>query len=234
MRPQGSRRIINNPDASRASQPDVAHAMRRAAALSIAVFLFGVPSRTAVPDEVRVPVAVPTLDRRTSPLSATVSDAPERALLARHAGGEPVLRTRLDAARGRLWLLGLGHVVVYDPGTLAVLWRVPLPAGSTAAFACPPDIALDASGTAFVANNVEPVVLALDVETRQVREYRLRLVGREQWDMGFARLYFASDGTLHAAASAGATFWRLDLVTGEAHESASERHVPDCASSEGP
>ena len=121
------------------------------------------------------------------------------------------LRAKPDAIRDRLWVLELDHVDVYDRQTDSLIHRVELPPWTVADFVCPPDIAFDRMGTAYISHNAEPKLWQIDPDTYQLKEHRLRLLQRESLDIGLTRLRFAADGTLFAGASLGGLQWRIDL-----------------------
>jgi hypothetical protein len=128
------------------------------------------------------------------------------------------LRVKADMTRKRIWVLTTDHVDVYDREMRRLIRRIELPAWSVAAFVCGPDIAFDRSGTAFISHNLEPKLWQLDPETFELKQHTIRLVDREQLDIGFGRLAFAADGTLFGVASTGGSLWRIDLAGARAHE----------------
>ena len=121
------------------------------------------------------------------------------------------LRVKPDATRDRLWVLDLGYVDVYDRRTDRLIQRIELPRWMVADFICPPDIAFDRMGSAYISHNVEPKLWQIDPDTFQLKEHRLRLLQREHLDIGLTRLRFSADGTLFAGASLGGLQWRIDL-----------------------
>ncbi len=121
------------------------------------------------------------------------------------------LRVKPDATRDRLWVLDLEFVDVYDKRTDTLIQRIALPPWTVANFVCPPDIAFDRTGTAYISHNVEPKLWQIDPDTFQLKEHRLRLLQRESLDIGLTRLRFSADGTLFAGASLGGLQWRIDL-----------------------
>lgn len=154
-------------------------------------------------------------------------------LLQNHQRGDlDVLRVREDAARRRLWVLTDRNVYVYDTAGRTLIRRIEMPNWSIAdaAFMCPPDIALDARGAAFVSNNVLPRLLEIDPVAFRTREHQLRLVSRKQWDVGFGGLAFAADGTLYALSAVAGSVFRIDLANRNAVEvAAAARASSACA-----
>ena len=141
-------------------------------------------------------------------------------------GGDEVLhdgfRIRRDAARNRIWLLGLDNVRVYDGQSKRLIRTIALPSWSVARLACDPDMVLDRSGSAIVSSNVQSRLWRVDADSFEVREHPITLQGRERWDVGFAALAIGVDGTLLALTSVSKSLWRIDLVKGSASMAAPE------------
>ncbi len=125
-------------------------------------------------------------------------------------------RIRRDAARNRIWLLGLDNVRVYDGQTKRLIRTIALPGWAVARFACDPDMVLDGSGSAIVSSNVQSRLWRIDADSLEVREHPITLQGRERWDVGFAALAVGADGTLLALTSVSKSLWRIDLSKGSA------------------
>ena len=131
---------------------------------------------------------------------------------------QQVLRVRVDASRNRLWVLGLGHVDVYDLAKKHLIQRILLPEWYVAELICQPDMAVDPSGTVFISHNLQPKLLQIHPDTFQLKEHVIRLVNKEHWDIGFGRLAFGADGTLFAATASGASLWSIDFGTASARQ----------------
>lgn len=145
-------------------------------------------------------------------------------------GDRQVLRVRVDAARDRLWVLGIEHVDVYDITQKRLIRRIPLPGWYVAELICPPDMALDRSGTVVISDNVQPRLWQVAGDTFQVTEHALRLVNREHVDIGFGGLAFAADGSLFGIAATGGSLWRIDLDSASARQVELGRFLPEaCA-----
>lgn len=125
------------------------------------------------------------------------------------------IRTMTDTVRGRLWVLGLEHVRVYDAVTKKLIRQVALPGWSVVGFACDPNLALDRSGSAFISSNVIPRIWRIDADSLQVKMHEISLEGRE-WDTGFGALAFAGDGTLYAVSSVMGSLWKIDVAKASA------------------
>lgn len=137
----------------------------------------------------------------------------------RGADGEVLhdgFRIRRDAARNRIWLLGLDNVRVYDGQSKRLMRTIALPSWSVARFACDPDMVLDGTGSAIVSSNVQSRLWRIDAENFDVSDHPITLLGRERWDVGFAALAVGVDGTLLALTSVSKSLWRIDLRKGSA------------------
>ena len=125
------------------------------------------------------------------------------------------LRIRKDAQHNRLWVLSLENVRVYDiaKNRRTLLRQIALPKWSVVPFdfACMPDMALDASGSAFISSNAQPKLLQIDADSFELKEHEIILRGKEQWDLGFGALAFAQDGTLLALSSPVGMLWSIDV-----------------------
>lgn len=121
------------------------------------------------------------------------------------------LRIKTDTARSRLWVLGLDNVRVYDTASKGLIRKIALPNWSTAHLVCPPDMALDPSGSALVSSNAQPRLARIDASSFELTEYEIRLHEKEQWDTGFGALVFGKDGALFAATSSTGSLWKVDL-----------------------
>jgi hypothetical protein len=146
----------------------------------------------------------------------------------RGADGEVLhdgFRIRRDAARNRIWLLGLDNVRVYDGQSKRLIRTIALPSWSVARLACDPDMVLDRSGSAIISSNVQSLLWRVDADSFEVREHPITLQGRERWDVGFAALAVGVDGRLLALTSVSKSLWRIDLVKGSASMTAPEAAV---------
>ena len=140
-------------------------------------------------------------------------------LLAKHLrSGQQALRVKADTVRGRLWLLSLQQVTVYEIKTGDMIKQIALPAWSLAGIQCAPDLILDASGDALISSNVEPRLWKIDATTFNMKEYAINMPGKENWDNGFGALAFAADGSLYAMSSFAGSLWRIELATSSASE----------------
>jgi hypothetical protein len=157
-------------------------------------------------------------------------------LLKAHEQGElRALRIKVDAARNRLWVLGLKHVFIYDILAKQLIRRVALPNGSIAGFVCSPDIALDRSGAAFIASNAESSLWKIDDDDFSLKPIEIALHAGANRDIGFGALTFASDGALYGLTAHEGSLWRIDVASWNATEvELSERLLDTCALSAPP
>jgi hypothetical protein len=156
---------------------------------------------------------------------------PYAALLKAHEQGEQrALRIKIDAVRNRLWVLGLNHVYIYDITGKQLVRRVALPNGSVAGFVCPPDMALNLSGAAIVAGNVESTLWKIDPEDFSIKAQDITLQADVNRSIGFGALTFAADGSLYAISAHEGLLWRIDFATLRGNEVAlSERLLNTCS-----
>ena len=139
---------------------------------------------------------------------------------ARHA-----LRMRADAARGRIWMLGLGyHVRVYDQRSKALLRHIRLPGWHVVKTPCMPDLILDRTGSAYVSSNVSPWIWQIDATSFQLWVHEVRMAGKEVLDVGFGALAFDRKGTLYGLAPSASSVWSIDVV--DAKATMIESHLP--------
>jgi hypothetical protein len=132
------------------------------------------------------------------------------------ATGRDSLRARTDTERGRLWVLGVDAVRVYDAASKRLIREVVLPNWSVGKFVCNPDLAIDGSGAAVISSNVQARLWRVDADSFEVKEREISLQGRERWDIGFGALAFAADGSLLGLVSTGGSLWKIDVDTGSA------------------
>jgi hypothetical protein len=145
------------------------------------------------------------------------------------APDETVLQARLDRAHDRMWVLRADRVEVYEHRTRRLLGRIALPGWSVGDLICGPDIAFAASGAAYISHNVEPRIWQVDPGSLVITEHAIRLVGRENLDIGFGRLSVEADGSLLGVAAVNGTRWKIDLASGNAVEVKRAAGAVDCS-----
>lgn len=146
---------------------------------------------------------------RSSPAGHSAGNT---ALLEAYGVGErDALRIRLDAARNRLWVLGIDDVRVYDTKKKQLARRIALPGWSVGLSVCMPDLALDRSGSAFISSNIQPRLWRIDAESFEVKAHEISLHEREMWDTGFGAIVFGADGTLFALTSSAGSLWKIAI-----------------------
>jgi hypothetical protein len=122
------------------------------------------------------------------------------------------LRVRADQQSGRAWVLGRETVSVHESLGGRELARVALPGWLFVDpdLACPPDLALDAAGDAYVSSNVVPVLWRIDGRSFEVTRIELALDADQDRDVGFSALSVAADGSLLAASTLAGSLWGID------------------------
>jgi hypothetical protein len=142
----------------------------------------------------------------------------------RPAGPDAKLQiVRVDSAQNRLWVLDRDAVVVHDNTNGRRLRRIVLPEWILVGnqYSCPPDLALDTSGAAFVSSNVMPVIWRIDPRSYEVTRIELALDSDNDKDVGFTALSFGRDGTLLAASAMSRSLWQIDTKAASARKIAS-------------
>jgi hypothetical protein len=138
-----------------------------------------------------------------------------------------ILRTDLE--RNRLWVLEREAISLHDNTSGRRLRRIVLPdwifVGKQ--YSCPPGLALDADGAAFVTSNVLPALWRIDPKRFEVTRLELALDSDTDKDVGFSGLAFAEDGTLLAAGSIAGSLWRIDTGAASARKIASYPSLRD-------
>ena len=80
---------------------------------------------------------------------------------------QPIMRSRNDPARGRLWILTSDDVEVYDTAQRRKMAHLEIPGWHWVhlPFACPPGVALGPRGEIVITSNVSPTLWRVDPET---------------------------------------------------------------------
>ena len=128
-------------------------------------------------------------------------------------GDKPVLRTQVDAARGRLWALTAEGVELYDAATRRKLAQIALPDWTWVGmqFACPPDLAIGPRGEAVISSNVVPTLWRVDPVSLAASKHDLALEEDSGKDVGITALVFsAQQGAYLAVSAAHGSLWRID------------------------
>ncbi|HET9664105.1 MAG TPA: hypothetical protein VFP00_07740 [Burkholderiales bacterium] len=127
------------------------------------------------------------------------------------------LRTTMDTARGRVWMLSLDNTVrIYDQRSKKLLREIALPDWLAVRTACMPNVIVDRSGAAFISSNVTPWIWRIDGETFDLKVHEISLRGREGLDVGFATLAFDSSGMLYGLAPSANWLWAIDMTRANA------------------
>ena len=129
---------------------------------------------------------------------------------AANASAAEPLRTVQDASRNRVWVLESDAVYLHE-GTQKRRFALSGWIYATEAYACAPDLALDAQGAAVVTSNVVPVVWRVEPGRGQVTKHELALDADADKDVGFSGLAYASDqGVFFAVSATYGSLWRID------------------------
>ena len=155
---------------------------------------------------------------------SNVSDPTQRPTAGRSGGADALseayaasegeaLRAKTDTARGRLWVLGLDSVRVYDAATKQPIRQIALPNWNVVRTVCDPDLILDRSGSALVSSNVQAKLYRIDADSFELKELEISLPGKEDWEVGFGALAYAAGGTLYALSSSTRFLWKIDVDT---------------------
>ena len=125
---------------------------------------------------------------------------------------------RTDDQRGRAWVLGRQTVSVHERLGGREVARVALPGWLFVDpdIACPPDLALDATGDAYISSNVVPVLWRINGKTFEVTRIELVLDADHDRDVGFSSLSVGADGRLLAASTVAGSLWGIDPRAGTA------------------
>jgi hypothetical protein len=130
-----------------------------------------------------------------------------------YRGEQPILRSQVDEIRGRIWVLTLGGVALYEASTGEEVAQISLPGWLWVGeqYSCPPDLAIGPSGEAVVSSNVVPTLWRIDPVTLAASEHRLMVDDENGKDIGFTGLvYSAKQGAYLAISAFQGSLWRID------------------------
>lgn len=131
------------------------------------------------------------------------------ALFAVSALAEP-LRTVQDPARNRTWVLETDAVYLHE-ATRTKRFALPGWVRVSDAYACRPDLAVDANGSAVVTSNAVPIVWRIDPQKPTATRHELVLDADTDKQIGFTGLAYAADQDVFFAVSADhGSLWRID------------------------
>ncbi|HEY8051869.1 MAG TPA: hypothetical protein VIE42_03590 [Steroidobacteraceae bacterium] len=170
--------------------------------------------------------------RQTGDVSASESGASliESILPDWYPGERPALRYRLDTVRGRLWVMTLGGIELYDIATRRKVAQIALPEWIWAGepFSCSPDLAVGPAGEAVVSSDVVPTLWRVDPDTLAVSRHELVLDEDRGRDVGFTGLvYSAQQQAFFAVSSFQGSLWRIDPLLRRAQNIPLSAPLPD-------
>lgn len=123
------------------------------------------------------------------------------------------VRSQIDVARGRVWILTNRDVAVYDAVAKDKLRQLRLPDWfyAVGSYGCLPDFTLGPVGEAVIPSNVMPVLWRIDPKTLAVTKHELRLDTDNDKDVGFTEISHSStQGEFIAVSGIDGTVWRID------------------------
>jgi hypothetical protein len=164
-------------------------------------------------------VAVPGCDSDAALSSAPRTSVAKSIPQDLHRGGRPILRSQVDAIRGRVWVLTLDGVALYEASTGEEIAQLPLPGWLWAGeqISCAPDLAIGPGGEAVVSSNVVPTLWRIDPITLAASQHELLLDDDTGKDIGFTGLvYSAQQGAYLAVSAFQGSLWRIDPLLSRA------------------
>jgi len=149
---------------------------------------------------------------------------------AQATSGQDVLRVREDLARNRIWVLTLDEVRVYHSTATGkrLIRKIVLPNWSVVGIrnVCMPDLAIDRSGSAFIASNGQARLMRIDGDRFALEDLAIRFQARDGLDTGFGALAFAADGTLLARTTPDGALWKIDVAKASATMAGGMKKLP--------
>ena len=142
---------------------------------------------------------------------------------------QPLLRSQVDAERGRLWAMTLDGVDLYDVDTRRKVAHIRLPdwvwAGEP--YSCAPDLALGPAGEALISSNVVPTLWRIDPASLAVSRHELVLDQDTGRDVGFTALVYSMEqGAFFAASGLHGSLWRIDPLLRRAQKITLSAPIP--------
>jgi hypothetical protein len=133
---------------------------------------------------------------------------------------QPVLRSQMDAAGGRQWVLTAEGVEIYEVRTRQKLAQIALPGWLWVReqYSCPPALAIGPGGEAVISSNVVPTLWRIDPVTLAVSRHELAVEDEKGRDVGFTGLtYSAQQRAYFAVSGTHGAMWRIDPQLISAH-----------------
>ncbi|MEK6243100.1 MAG: hypothetical protein AABM33_01250 [Pseudomonadota bacterium] len=131
------------------------------------------------------------------------------------------LRSQVDTARDRVWVLTRSGVQIYDLKSGLKTRDIALPdwiwAGEP--YGCSPDLALGPTGDALISSDTLPTLWRVDGVTMRVSMHELVLDDERDKDVGFSGLaYSAEQGAFFGVSCSQGSLWRIDPLLGRARK----------------
>ena len=130
-----------------------------------------------------------------------------------YRGERPILRSQVDAIRGRIWVLTLDGVALYEASTGKEIAQIPLLGWLWVGekYACSPDLAIGPGGEAVISSNVVPTLWRIDPVTLAASKHDIVLDEDQGRDIGFTGLtYSAQQRAYFAVGASPGSLWRID------------------------
>jgi hypothetical protein len=125
----------------------------------------------------------------------------------------PNLRSKVDAVRGRRWVLTSDGVELYETSSGRKLAQIALPEWLWVSrdYACPPDLAIGPRGEAVITSNVVPTLWRVDPISLVASKNQLAIGEDTGKDVGItALMYSPQQGAYFAVSGAHGSLWRID------------------------
>jgi hypothetical protein len=138
-----------------------------------------------------------------------------------YRGERPILRSGLDPARGRRWVLTSEGVELYDVMSRQRVAQIALPGWLWVGeqFSCAPDLAIGPGGEAVISSNVVPTLWRIDPVSLLASRHDLAIDDDGGRDIGFTALaYSAQHGAYFAVSPSHGSLWRIDPLLRRAQD----------------
>ena len=124
-----------------------------------------------------------------------------------------IIRQRSDSARGRLWVLTMEGMDVYDTLQRRRIAKIGIPGWNWIhePYACAPDFALGPKGEVVITSNVMATLWRVDPESLAISRHEIAVEPGTGREFGFTGLtYSSSRGAYYGVAALDGSVWRID------------------------